>query len=414
MKKIKYLAIIIILFACQEKRKDTLRYLDVENNISNYKEVTLSQFRFDVEYLPFATTKENMLSEVRLCDFKDSLVFVSDRQNCLLYNINGNLISKIGNMGHGPGEYLLAIAVAISPRNTFLIEGVNYIYEYDINGVFLDKFKIYKEPGGQIFGNSWACLNDSLFIITISNSSGKEKNKLVVFNRNGDAIKKIKNYNFLKRKKDIYSTLENQAIIYKKNDHVFIKEILNDTLFQLTDDYDLKARYVFDLGKFKCPYSEDGKKFNSFDCIYINHIFEMENQLLIGFDYGSNSPVKRTKPVIKYGVESWYYTASILGIYDTGTNKLVQCKPYEKENPLTNTGIVNDYDGGPFFYPQARVNKSTLAMWLDVSALKMHIMSDEFKNSSPKYPEKKKELEQLVKSLNGNDNPVLMIVKLKE
>ena len=31
-----------------------------------------------------------------------------------------------------------------------------------------------------------------------------------------------------------------------------------------------------------------------------------------------------------------------------------------------------------------------------------------------KYPEKKKQLEELANSLNENDNPVLMLVKLKE
>lgn len=37
-----------------------------------------------------------------------------------------------------------------------------------------------------------------------------------------------------------------------------------------------------------------------------------------------------------------------------------------------------------------------------------------FKTSTPKFPEKKKELEKLAYSLDENDNPVLMFVKLKE
>jgi hypothetical protein len=45
--------------------------------------------------------------------------------------------------------------------------------------------------------------------------------------------------------------------------------------------------------------------------------------------------------------------------------------------------------------------------------LKVLISSEAFKNSSPKYPEKKKELEQLANSLDENDNPILMLVKLK-
>ena len=46
--------------------------------------------------------------------------------------------------------------------------------------------------------------------------------------------------------------------------------------------------------------------------------------------------------------------------------------------------------------------------------LKAHLASEKFKNSTPLYPEKKKELEKLANRLNENDNPVLMLVKLKE
>jgi hypothetical protein len=45
--------------------------------------------------------------------------------------------------------------------------------------------------------------------------------------------------------------------------------------------------------------------------------------------------------------------------------------------------------------------------------LKQFISSKAFKLSNPKYPGKKKELEKLANSLDENDNPVLMIVKLK-
>jgi hypothetical protein len=46
--------------------------------------------------------------------------------------------------------------------------------------------------------------------------------------------------------------------------------------------------------------------------------------------------------------------------------------------------------------------------------LKAHVASNEFKNATPKFPEKKKELEQLANELNENDNPILMLVRPKE
>jgi hypothetical protein len=79
-----------------------------------------------------------------------------------------------------------------------------------------------------------------------------------------------------------------------------------------------------------------------------------------------------------------------------------------------NCGLRNDYDGGVNFYPRKMVNDSTLAMWIDAFRLKEHVASEAFKNSTPKYPEKKKELEAFVNQLNENDNPVLILCTFSE
>jgi hypothetical protein len=52
--------------------------------------------------------------------------------------------------------------------------------------------------------------------------------------------------------------------------------------------------------------------------------------------------------------------------------------------------------------------------WFESSELIRYINSNAFKQYIPIFPEKKKELEKLAASLNENDNPVLMLVKLKE
>jgi len=55
-----------------------------------------------------------------------------------------------------------------------------------------------------------------------------------------------------------------------------------------------------------------------------------------------------------------------------------------------------------------------LISWVKAYELKQYIGSITFNNSTPIYSEKKKALEKLAKSLNENDNPLLMLVKLKE
>jgi hypothetical protein len=45
--------------------------------------------------------------------------------------------------------------------------------------------------------------------------------------------------------------------------------------------------------------------------------------------------------------------------------------------------------------------------------LKSQVESEACRNFTPKYPEKNKELEELAANLEENDNPVLMLVRLK-
>ncbi len=83
----------------------------------------------------------------------------------------------------------------------------------------------------------------------------------------------------------------------------------------------------------------------------------------------------------------------------------------------SNQGIENDLDNGPGFTPHyyfQEEGEEFLIGWVDAYKLKAHVIGEDFRSSTPKYPEKKKELEELAASLDENDNPVLMLVKLKK
>jgi hypothetical protein len=54
-----------------------------------------------------------------------------------------------------------------------------------------------------------------------------------------------------------------------------------------------------------------------------------------------------------------------------------------------------------------------MVMWIKASELKDHIESNDFKNNVPKYPEKKKQLEELTSKLTEFDNPILILVTFK-
>jgi hypothetical protein len=92
---------------------------------------------------------------------------------------------------------------------------------------------------------------------------------------------------------------------------------------------------------------------------------------------------------------------------------MVFCKPSDTDNRLNTTGVFNDIDCGPKFFPQVMVNDSTMLMSVKADELRDHVACDDFKNGIAKYPEKKRKLQEFAASLTEYDNPVLMFVTFK-
>jgi hypothetical protein len=54
-----------------------------------------------------------------------------------------------------------------------------------------------------------------------------------------------------------------------------------------------------------------------------------------------------------------------------------------------------------------------MVMFVSAKELKDHVESDDFKNNTPKYSERKKELKEIADNLGEFDNPILMFVTFK-
>lgn len=385
--------------------------------------VNLSQFTNDIRYIPLETFDDLTLSHVANCDFIDSLILVSNLEQCLLYNYKGNFISKIGNQGRGPGEFRYATNVSFGPCNRVFIQSLYDLFEYDLHGSFFNKFERCFLINNDYVGR-WSLIKDSLFFGKISSSTGKEKNKALIFNRQGEIKIWFKNYILFNREKALAGHMEQHANIYYFRDKYFLKEIYNDTLFYLNEEYHLIPLFIFNLGKFSEPVSHRENKIKEKDLgstkewqnyIYLENVYQTSKYLFLDCRFNSQFPAKRLTPkTFLEGITSMYNTTNVLGIYDNEAGRLVFSKPTCTDNPLFTSGLYNDIDAGPRFFPQKQINDSILAMWVQADEFKNHIASDDFKNNVPKYPQMKKALENMANSLKETDNPVLMIVRLKK
>ena len=78
------------------------------------------------------------------------------------------------------------------------------------------------------------------------------------------------------------------------------------------------------------------------------------------------------------------------------------------------SGIINDWDGGPEFWPEGNINDNEIFMAIPPLTLKAMLKEKDFNNKTVKFQDKKQTLKLMVEKVVESDNPVLMVVKLKE
>lgn len=399
--------------------ENTLPIVDIEANVKNMQKVNLSKFTNDCRYILLEKIEGLELQGIYKSDFSDSLIFVSDLRNCLLYNKNGNFISKIGNKGRGPEEYNSITNLEIGLGNKLYLQSLFDLYKYDIDGALTNKYKnIFSVRSDYI--SMWLQLDDSLFLGKVNRMTGQEKYKALIFNVKGQVKYYFRNYIFLNRKKPLAGIDESYANIYFYNGVIYFKEWCNDTLFLLTKEFYLNPVCRFNFGKYSQQFLQGNDDLQDYvsrlnNYIWMENVFQFPGFLFLDCNFNKHFPARRlSSRKIMENVTLDFNTTHALGIYNVQTNKLIFCKPTETDNPLFTSGIYNDIDAGPRFFPSKQINDSTMIMWIDAKQLKDHVASDDFQKSIPRYPEKKRKLEELASSLTILDNPVLMFVTFKK
>lgn len=409
---------ILAFYGCKnsQKAEDSFQIIDIESNMDKMETISLSQFTYDIRYIPLETNEDFPVTWIGDCDFSGNLIILTDMKKCLLYDTNGRFILSIGSQGRGPGEFQFCSNVSFDKNNNIYMQDLFDLVEYNLDGFFIKKYKntFRANDDAERYFRSWLIIDNTLFFGHVPNGTGQIENKALILNKHGDIKQSYKNYILFKRDKPVASGFEDYAHVYQFKNTIFYKEFYNDTLFSMDDQYQLSPRYVFDRGKFKLPTSERAKTpigdlMDQY--LFIWDAFQTDKYLFINCQFGKNFPAKRLTPKTIMGlITTEYNTTRVLGIYNIQTEEFSFCKPTSTDNPLFTSGLYNDIDAGPRFFPTKQVNDSTLIMWVKADELKSHIESDDFKNSVPKYPEKKKQLENLTNNLSLLDNPVLMIV----
>lgn len=129
--------ILLMLMGCEGNKSDSLITVDVTANYPK-KELILQDF-MDVEYIPLETTDEFVVKGKITDVGKDILVLTNIRQGeILIFNrLTGKGLKRINRRGQGPEEYILPFSVCLNKEEDemFVNDGPSSrIQVYDLDG----------------------------------------------------------------------------------------------------------------------------------------------------------------------------------------------------------------------------------------------------------------------------------------
>ena len=377
----------IVLTGCKDidlnKRNKIITF-----NLGNDPEITsvkLSDLGFeDIEYVPLETNNQSLISRINKIRIGDDFFLLQYLNSLLTFKKDGSFIAKIGKEGRGPDEYLLVHDVDIEKesQNIYLVSTWQRKFNvYTSSGLLLRTFKSPEDITSFIITES-GILGYSL------NTQGKILNSFNLIDTNGNIIKKFPNkYPWSLTQLGTY-IFEHENIFYRFNGNILKKEVYSDTVF-LWKDLSFKPHNII---------LSSGNRRISVNMRSKLHPDEIHTKYIT------------PRSLFEFG-EFLYYEFTVgFDLYGFIGSKKRDFRVFIN----TEEGIINDLDGGPGIWPITVSHDNTLIAWVEALKLKAHVASETFKNSSPKYPEKKKKLEKLADSLKETDNPVLVMVRLKD
>lgn len=385
MKIIVIIIIIIFIFLGCSINEDKLSLISPEIITKNQ-----NQLKNITESIDYISLENKMpINKIISINSDDNLFILNCINGVFLYDINGKYIGEIGKQGKGPGEYLRHTDIAIDKeeKNIYILDSKKtHIYSY--HGEFIRSIH-----------NPETLRFDKLIV---------KNSKLYFFNGFGLGALKYEwiitdYYGKIIQIKENYINVPDITVSYKinlcfeNNNSIIYWNQLNDTITQLVG-IGYSPKYLFAKDKYRVRSDEllSIENFSKKESWQPTNIVGSERYLFINYRLQKE---KKTILAFYDGLKNEFYETYSLVVTNTDH---VEC---------------NHWDNGIIIKPDAKIiidRTNIYVQWTDAYELKSHVASKDFIVSTPKYSEKKKELIKLASSLNENDNPVLMLVKLKE
>ncbi len=413
------LAITLCLFSCHSKKENESAqgndpesaipyFITIEKpDFSSLKPLRLSEFADSVSYVQLETTRDCLMPFYGSSNMYkvDDFLFLTGIFNFHQFDAtSGKFLRNIGKVGQGPGEYL-QVNEAVDKENKIIYvksPGDPKLLKYDYNGKYLGnlRFTDTEEFSFSTCFYSLKLLNiDSQYMTFISEMMVSEHAchpyELLIYDYKNNKIRHASKNQMTGAYERSTSVRNGMRTVAQYDKQLFYKVFYNDTLYAANPEKGITPYAILNFGKRKYPVEAFLEKHQG--------ATETNGKILINAMHVNNKAILLECYMInseKSNGSEWFICK-----YDKQKNALTYHSPH----------LLNDVDGGsnpPLYKLSQKVTSVTPADEIE-DEYKEAILSN-LDKSELKYPELKKRFEQMHNSRTADDNPLLMILYLKE
>jgi len=398
---------LLFFLSCNPKPSasdSTLITIDIPGSIQNKGEVKLSEITSDIEFIQLETNKECLINaEKSECFITGHYILVISRKpvGVMLFDRKGKFIRRIGQVGKGPNEYVYIDAGCIDPRGRFIYLAdpyANKIFKYSIAGEVLLQ-KPYNELSRFLdFGKMKMVFIDKDHIALTPMGKPKLADgfcRVLVLDANltvTDSLLKIPD------KEEIpVNIFFSEELAAAKGGVMLWKPYLGSVDF-LYPDGRILQKYQLNLGG-KKTLEENLKKPDEFEQppVYLTMVRDLPDYLAI-FGFSSThefvSMVYNKKTNQAYSIESSF-----------------NCPGFEQRKLQV---FTDDLAGLPFL-PMWEVNyfEKIMYCWYDIQENIDNLLVC-IRDMKVLLPERRDELIRKIRARKEYDNPMLIVMMMKE
>ena len=264
--------IVVLLFAfvscnnrgnTESQNGELLKTIHLNLSGANTDSINLSFIAKKVEYIPLQTDNGILLNDFGNLTITDKYFFLNMGGSTFEYDNEGKFIRNLYKTGRGPGEvFARSYSVDRIGKRVYVYSNYEHVIkEYDFGGKFIKTIRNQiNDP------THWTkevfFFNNSLVSVTYQNQESKyllssfdlstEKNRILYKDFSHDSTSKIN--------PRLIQPID--AINYQLFDSVFLfKEMFCDTIFKVTNTFNIKPKYIVDFGNRRIK-REDLLKYN--------------------------------------------------------------------------------------------------------------------------------------------------------